>query len=490
MPLTNGMGICRCPIACFNVPMKIFVFLLTACILLSAPAAYADLPAPVAQALKAGGIPKEAVAIYARRVDSNVPVLAEHAEQPMNPASVMKLVTTYAGLELLGPAYTWRTEFYAAKPPVAGVIDGDLILKGTGDPALTLEKFWSLVRALRLAGVKEIRGDLVLDRSYFEASTFDPGAFDGDPYRPYNAGPDALLVNFKATAFHFRVDSNAVVITADPGLPQLEIVNRLKADRTSCGDWKSRLGYEVMERDNKLLVVFSGAYSAHCGDKIFDLSLPRHPEYVFQLFKTLWREQGGVFDGQLREGIAPAALAPIVSVASPPLSDVIRQINKYSNNLMARQLLVTLGAERGGLPGSPAKGVDVIRAWLAANGMELPELVLENGAGLSRIERINARHLGELLLAAYASPFMPELMSSLPVYAVDGTLKRRAANGKIAGRAHLKSGSLDGVRAVAGYLLDAQGGRWVVVFMVNDVRAANSKPAQEALLEWLYHYRD
>ena len=459
------------------------LFVLFAC------TAQAALPEPVAQALKSAAIPEEAVAVYARRLDADLPVIAEHSEQAMNPASVMKLVTTYAGLELLGPAYIWRTEFYAAKPPINGVITGDLTLKGYGDPALTLEKFWSLVHALRMAGVREIRGDLVLDRSFFEPMAFDPGAFDGDPYRPYNAGPDALLVNFKSTGFHFRVENGAVLISADPEAPQLEIVNRLKADRASCGDWKSRLGYDVQEREDKVVIAFSGSYSANCGDKVYDLSLPRHTDYVYRLFKSLWREQGGVFEGQLREGVAPTDVSPLVSVESPPLADVIRLINKYSNNLMARQLLITLGAERG-QAASPAKGIAAIRTWLSASGLDFPELVLENGAGLSRVERISAHHLGDLLATAYASPFMPELMSSLPIYAVDGTFKRRSQANAVAGRAHLKSGSLDEVRAIAGYLLDAHGRRWAVVFMVNHPRAGLSKPAQEALLDWLYHHDD
>lgn len=452
-------------------------------------AAHAALPEPVAQALKSAGIPEDAVAVYARPLDADLPVIAEHSEQAMNPASVMKLVTTYAGLELLGPAYTWRTEFHASRPPVEGVIPGDLFLKGYGDPALTLEKFWSLVHALRMAGIREIRGDLVLDRSFFEPMAFDPGAFDGDAYRPYNAGPDALLVNFKSTGIHFRVENGAVVITADPAAPQFEIVNRLKADRASCGDWKRRLGYDVQEREDRVVIAFSGSYSANCGDKVYDLSLPRHADYVYQLFKTLWREQGGVFDGKLREGTVPAEMAPLVSLESPPLADVIRQINKYSNNLMARQLLITLGAERG-QAASTTRGIAAIQAWLAASGMDFPELMLENGSGLSRVERISARHLGDLLTAAYASPFMPEFMSSLPIYAVDGTFKRRSQASAVAGRAHLKSGSLDEVRAIAGYLLDAHGRRWVVVFMVNHPRAGLSKPAQEALLDWLYHHDD
>jgi D-alanyl-D-alanine carboxypeptidase/D-alanyl-D-alanine-endopeptidase (penicillin-binding protein 4) len=463
--------------------MRLAVLVLAFC----ACAVQAALPEPVAQALKSAGIPEEAVAVYARRLDADLPAIAEHSEQAMNPASVMKLVTTYAGLELLGPAYIWRTEFHAAKPPVDGVIDGDLILKGYGDPALTLEKFWSLVHALRVSGVREIRGDLVLDRSFFEPMAFDPGAFDGDPYRPYNAGPDALLVNFKSTGFHFRVENGAVVITADPEAPQLEIVNRLKADRVGCGDWKSRLGYEVQERDDSIVIAFSGSYSERCGEKIYDLSLPRHADYIYRLFRSLWREQGGVFQGQWREGLTPAGSSPQVSIESPPLSDVIRLINKHSNNLMARQLLITLGAERG-QAASTEKGIAAIRTWLAASGLDFPELVLENGSGLSRNERISAHHLGELLATAYASPFMPEFMSSLPIYAVDGTFKRRSQTSAVAGRAHLKSGSLDEVRSLAGYLLDAHGQRWVVVFMVNHPRAGLSKPAQEALLDWLYHH--
>lgn len=462
-----------------------FAFLLFA---LFATTVQAALPEPVSQALRFAGIPEDAVAVYALRLDAERPVLDENADRPLNPASVMKLVTTYAGLELLGPAYTWRTGFYAAKAPADGVIEGDLILKGTGDPALTLERFWSLVHALRVSGVREIRGDLVLDRSHFELMAFDPGAFDGDPYRPYNAGPDALPVNFKSTAFHFRVENGAVVITADPALPGIEIVNRVQADGARCNAWKSRIGFDVQEREGRSTIAFNGSYSSACGDQSFDLSLPRHADYVHQLFRALWREQGGVFEGAWRDGQVPAGAVSIVEADSPPMTEIVRQINKFSNNLMARQLLITLGTEQLGPPGSPEKGGRAVHRWLAASGMAFPELVVENGAGLSRIERISARHLGDLLAAAYAGPLMPEFMSSLPIYAVDGTFKRRSSDHAVAGRAHLKSGSLEGVRAIAGYLLDARGRRWAVVFMVNHPRAGASKPAQEALLEWLYNF--
>ncbi|MDR2874891.1 MAG: D-alanyl-D-alanine carboxypeptidase/D-alanyl-D-alanine-endopeptidase [Methylobacillus sp.] len=453
-------------------------------------AAQAALPEPVAQALKTAGIPQDAVAVYARRVDAKLPALAEHSEQAMIPASVMKLVTTYAGLEMLGPAYVWRTEFRAAQTPVKGVLTGDLVLKGYGDPALTLEKFWMLVHTLRVSGVREIRGNLVLDRSYFEPMpAFNPGAFDGDTYRPYNAGPDALLINFKATDFHFSVEDGAVNVTADPVAPKLEIVNRLKADRAACGDWKNRMSYDVRQGEDKLTITFSGNYSEKCNEQVYHLSLQRYADYVFQLFTTMWRGEGGVFEGKLREGVAPADAPVLASVESPPLADVIRLINKYSNNLMARQLLITLGAEKG-QGGSAAKGSVAARAWLAANGLDFPELVLENGSGLSRNERISAKHLGDLLAAAYASPFMSEYMSSLPIYAVDGTFKKRSQSNGAAGRAHLKSGTLDGVSAAAGYLLDARGRLWIVVFIANHPRAEAGKAAQDALLDWLYNYSE
>lgn len=466
-------------------------FLACCCALLVSLTAHAELPATVAQALRSAGIPAEAVSVFVQQVDRRTPLLAHEADQARNPASTMKLVTTYAGLELLGPAYTWRTDLYAAGPVQGDTLNGDLVLKGYGDPAMTLESFWDLVRALRQKGIRDIRGDLVLDRGYFEPQQHDPAAFDGEPYRAYNAGPDALLVNFKATRFNFRGDaaSGKVIIETDPPLPQLTVVNQLTLSQVPCADWKDRLGYQVARNGATTTVTFGGNYSVACGEKTLDLSLLDDTVYVFELFRQLWREQGGSFSGKLKSGVTPDHASLLVRATSPPLADVIRLINKYSNNVMARQMLLTIGAEKSGMPGSIDNGGRAIHDWLAGKQHDFPELVIDNGAGLSRDARISARHLGTLLLDAYASPTMPELMSSLPVVAVDGTLQQRMKDSSVAGRAHLKTGSLDGVRSVAGYLLDAKGRRWVMVFMVNHPRAGASRPAQEALLEWIHDKR-
>jgi D-alanyl-D-alanine carboxypeptidase/D-alanyl-D-alanine-endopeptidase (penicillin-binding protein 4) len=456
---------------------------------LFAMSAQADgLPTPVSKVLKAAGVPMDAVAVFVQRVDQNKPLLVQNADQPMNPASTMKLLTTYAGLEILGPAYTWRTEFHSSVPVQGGVLKGDLILKGYGDPALTLENFWNLVRALRQKGVQEIRGDLVLDRGYFEEVKGDPAAFDGEPYRAYNAGPDALLVNFKSTRFRFSGDaqSGKVAIAADPDLPQLKVINNIELGHVPCADWKTRVSYTVQRQSDIVTVTFGGNYSLACGEKTLDLSVLDESSYVFHLFKQLWKEQGGVFLGKFREESVGQSATLLVAATSLPLADVIRLINKYSNNVMARQMLISIGADQFGAPGSAESGARAVQGWLTAKGMDFPELVIENGAGLSRKERISARHLGELLLAAYASPVMPELMSSLPILGVDGTMARRMKDGTVEGRGHFKTGSLDGVRALAGYLLDAKGRRWVVVFMANHPAAGVTKAAQDALLEYLY----
>jgi D-alanyl-D-alanine carboxypeptidase/D-alanyl-D-alanine-endopeptidase (penicillin-binding protein 4) len=153
---------------------------------------------------------------------------------------------------------------------------------------------------------------------------------------------------------------------------------------------------------------------------------------------------------------------------------------------MARQLFLTLGAEVLKLPGRSDRSTQVVQSWLAEKKLDFPELVLENGSGLSRQERISAEHLGRLLLDAWHSAVMPELMSSLPLVAYDGTMRRRLRFESIAGQAHIKTGSLSGARALAGYVLDRRGQRQVVVLFINHANAAAGQTAQDVLLQWVH----
>jgi D-alanyl-D-alanine carboxypeptidase/D-alanyl-D-alanine-endopeptidase (penicillin-binding protein 4) len=443
------------------------------------------LPAPVARVLKSAGVPASAVAVLVQDVDARMPRASFNADKPMNPASAMKLLTTYAALELLGPAYTWKTEALATAPLKDGVLEGDLVLKGTGDPKLGFEQFWLLLRQLRAKGLREIRGDLVLDRSHFAPDSHDPARFDGEPLRPYNVGADALLLNFKAIRLTFVPDAAAktVSVSAEPAPAQFDLVNLLKLAEGACpATWYEGIRMDLAHTDAAARLILTGGYPAACGEKTRHVAVLGHPQFVAGVFRQLWTELGGSLHGGWREGAAPAGARLLARAESPALAEVVREINKYSNNVMARQLFLTLGAESAKRPARGEDAEAAVRAWLAQKALPMPELAIENGAGLSRSDRISADSLGRLLLAAFASPVMPEFVASLPLAGIDGTMKRRANGNGVAGQAHVKTGYLDGVRALAGYVLDRRGRRVVVVFLANHPNAAATRAAQDALL--------
>ena len=456
---------------------------------LAAQAAGAQpLPGAVEQALKRAQIPLAAVSAYVRGVDAAGPLLEHNSTQAMNPASTMKLVTTYAALELLGPTYTWKTEAYTAGTLQNGILQGDLILKGYGDPKLTLEDFWLLLRKLRALGLREIRGDLVQDRSYFEPVAHDPAKFDAEPLRAYNVGSDALLLNFKAVRFQFvpDADSKTVTVIPEPRPAGLEFSAAVRATEGACGDWRSGIKAELQSNGSVARAGFSGSMPASCGERYWNVSLLAQPDYVYGVFKQIWGELGGTISGGWRDGAVPAGAKLLATGLSESSAELVRDINKFSNNVMARQLFLTLGAEMYSLPANSERSGQAVRAWLADKKLDFPELVLENGSGLSREERISAQHMGRLLLDAWNSAVMPELMSSLPLVAYDGTMRRRLRAESIAGQAHIKTGSLSNARTLAGYVLDQQGRRRVVVLFINHANAAAGQPAQDALLRWVY----
>jgi len=457
-----------------------WLILLLTILAISPFAAAAELPPTVTRALKDAGIPLRSISVLVQSVDTDQALIRQNAQQAMNPASTMKLVTTYAALELLGPTFTWKTEALTDSPPANGVLKGNLYLRGSGDPRLALEQFGLLLRQLHARGVTDIEGDLILDRSAFSLPPHDPAAFDNEPLRPYNAGPDALLINLKSLSLTLQADSaqKAVAVFVETPTDDLRIDNRLLLTQEPCGDWREKIRVKVEGQTVEL----SGSFAASCSDKALNLSPWAADVQVEQLFRALWRELGGKLRGRVHEGLTPASAKLAAVQESPALAEIIRDINKYSNNVMARQVFLTLAAER---PATPDGARRRVKTWLAEKGLKLPELVLDNGSGLSRSERISADGLGQLLLAAWKSPVMPELMSSLPLAGYDGTLKNRLGNGTASGRAHLKTGYLDGVRAIAGYVLDNHDKRWVVVFLINDPKFRQGKPAMDELLNWV-----
>ncbi|MDO9199341.1 D-alanyl-D-alanine carboxypeptidase/D-alanyl-D-alanine-endopeptidase [Rhodoferax sp.] len=466
-----------------------------------------QLPPEVDAALARAKVPRDAVSLLVVDAEGKSPPRLSHrASAPVNPASVMKLVTTYAALDLLGPAFTWNTPVFVEGAVRDGTLFGNLYIKGQGDPKLVIERLWLLLRRVHGLGIDKIAGDIVLDRSAFETIDADPASFDGEPLRPYNAAPDALLLNFKSVVMTFVPDrtANTAQVHFEPPLAGVQmqtsvpLSNGVSGAGAACGDYRAALKADFSDATR---IRFGGTYPASCLEKVWSVAYADPRSYNVRAVEGLWREMGGQLAGTVREGRVPVLngaarnpawqplLEPAFEIASPTLAEVIRDINKYSNNVMAQQLFLTLSLSVRGQNGSQTSVAasqeasrEVLRRWWTdrIGPNDLP--TLDNGSGLSRNERISAQALARLLQTAYRSPLMPELMSSLPISGVDGTLKRARAMPQ--GSAHLKTGSLRDVTAVAGYVHAASGKRYVLVAIANHPNANAARPAIDALLNW------
>ena len=437
------------------------------------------LPPAVSAALARANVPREAMVAVVQEVGSGSPRLAWQAEQSANPASLMKLLTTFASLELLGPAWTWSTPVWLQGRVHDGVLDGNLVIKGSGDPKLVVERVWLILRRVQQLGVREIRGDIVLDRSAFVVPEQNPAEFDGEALRPYNVRADALMLNYKALVFTITPDAarGVAMIAADVPLAGVRVDASVPLTAGGCDDWRGALRADFSDASR---MRFAGSFAAACGEKVWATAYADPASYNRRALTGLWQEMGGRLTGTVRDGAAPSTV-PSFEARSPALAEVVRDINKYSNNVMAQQLFLTLGSTQRDA-GTPEAAREVLQRWAGDRfGAAAAGLVIDNGSGLSRESRVSAQLLARLLQGAWASPVMPELMSSLPVSGLDGTLKR--SRGPL-GRAHLKTGSLRDVLGVAGYVLANSGRRFVVVAIVNHANANATQPALDALVQW------
>ena len=446
-----------------------------------------SLPASVQAALKRAGLPVDAMAAVVVPVEGKGSGrLSWQAAKAMNPASVMKLTTTFAALDLLGPAYTWKTTVSVDGPIRSGTLHGNLYVRGSGDPLLLLEQLWLLLRRVQASGIHTIAGDIVVDGSAFQPAPKDPAAFDGEPLRPYNAGPEALLLNFKSLVLTLVPDPAAGVarVQVAPPLAGLDVPDTvpLVSANTVCGDWRARLQLNLT---HSARLGLDGSYAPSCGERSWAIAPPEPELFAPRALAGLWRDQGGQTSGAARLGKVPAGATVLFTYTSPALLQAVQSVNKYSNNVMAQQLFLTLGLEVGGA-GDPEVARQTMAAWwerrvgTTAASAQPPRF--DNGAGLSRDARISADAMARMLQRAWASPVMPELMASLPIVGVDGTLRR--SKSRAVGSAHLKTGSLRDVLAVAGYVLAEDGRRWVLVAFINHANAASARPALDALIDW------
>lgn len=460
--------------------------------MLTATTTYAagdKLPVGVRHILDIRKLPDATLSIQVTDLATGKRVLTWNADVARNPASTMKLVTTLAAIDILGPSYRWYTDVYVIGEVNNGRLEGDLLIKGHGDPFLVTERVWQLLRNVNQAGITEISGDLVLDDSHFDVSPHDPAEFDKQPLRAYNVAPNALMMNFKVVRYRFEPDhaANGVRVLLDPPLENLHVDNRLSLANSSCSGYQR--GISIIPNDSFDTMILDGRFPNRCRRYAMDRTVLDHNAFAYGLVAALWKESGGILDGNWRAGLAPEEQKPLVSFASLSLAEAIARVNKHSNNVMARQLVYTLAAETFGPPGTEQAGRAVIADWLDKSLPGITSLEFDNGAGLSRDSRISARDFDQLLQYAWRQPYMPEFASSMALAGHDGTLRRRFDDEYLTGQAHLKTGSLDDVAAVAGYMQSRSGRRFSVVVLQNfkDIHRGPGEEVQTALLRWLYN---
>ena len=457
---------------------------------LLATRALAELPPALSASLQSRGLPDSAVGLIVQRVSDGATVLAHGADQSLQPASTMKVLTGWAALERLGPAYRGRTELRSIVPVANGVLNGDLTLRGLGDLDLDWRAFERMLQRVRHAGLREIRGDFHIDRTWLEPARPDMGVppFDESPEFRYNVIPDALLLNANLVEIDLDSDDRVVRAHLVSPLDRVKLVSKMTLVDRKCADWEDGWKIPEVHREGKTLVVtVHGEYPRRCSASTAVNVLDR-VQFADRMFRALWKRLGGTFHGRTYEGRLEHAPELLASHRSRPLNQLVHDLNKISDNPTARVLYLTMGAlsSRAGETTNRRAELEV-RELLDRHGIPQAGLVLDNGSGLSREERLTPQLLAGVLRAASAGSWAPEFAASLPIAAVDGTMRNRLKESPVASRARLKTGTLRDVSGLAGYMTDAAGTLYTVVILLNDplARRQVARPILDEYVDWI-----
>lgn len=465
----------------FFIPRRGAIFAAAFCLAAALPSAAATLPPEVRQIMKRHGIAQGKAGVVVHRVGEDRPLLSHRAGAPFNPASLTKLPLAFAAFDILGPAHRWQTTFSYTGEIRGDTLNGDLIITGGGDPHLTMERVMAQVNDLRSRGLRVLRGDILIDDSRFALPPHDKSAFDGAPHKPYNVGAGALAVNLNAHKVVLSPSPQKIHIYVEPPNDNFVIENKLRIGKTRCRNWRGRILERYRGDENKITLTLRGNYSPRCGEQAFYTTALSQAANAAGVFSALWKRMGGEWRGEWRVAESPPDAKTIAVFESPPLHSAVTAMNKFSNNAIARNIFLSLAGATHEPPFTPVAARSVFGEWMRGLGVE-GEFYAENGSGLSRDGILSAGQTAFLLRKIAAHPLRAEIISSLPVLGIDGTLRKRLQKTARA-RGHLKTGSLNGVKNIAGFLRDDSGREIIFVCFV-EASGARARRFQDALIKW------
>ncbi len=468
------------------LPLLASIFLVS---VLSAEPNPKELPQGLANILAEQRIPINTLSLVVQEVNANEPILAINARTLRQPASLVKLFTTFVALDYLGPGYQWSTKVFASD----SILDGStryLLFQGTGDPYLTKENLWLIVNRLHNLGLRSIKEGLFLDQSYFEANVSSSGDFDNDPLRPYNLMPSALLANFNMIDFAMAPNRSKRSVDFSFNILPANIIfdNQMKLGTGECSNFMDSAVFSEIQKNKVVSISVEGYFPEDCSKVQHELSLTNTNHYFHGMFSDLWNLSGGDIQGYFVETVKKTTLEkPLLVHKSPPLTDIVRLTNKDSNNFMSKQIFLTLGNHQKNNAASLQQSRKLMQSMLDKYGIDFQDQFIDNGSGLSRKNLVRAQTLSELLMKIYQHPLRAEFISSLPISGIDGTTKKRFKKFPLKERMHLKTGTINGVKGLAGYVLGLSGKEYIVVFMHNDFSEFTYKtqPFQDAFLTWV-----
>jgi len=442
-------------------------------------------PADIARAAGKAGIPLQAISIVVQS-PRNEMLLALNAETPRKTGSVMKLLPTLVALQQLGPQFKFHTDLLA-NPESGRPQHWNVAIRGGGDSGFQYADLINLLSEAKKQGVRSIYAPIIADRRRFGD---DKGKMSGINLSIGSVSgilPDALSVGFSAIELKLPAQHQDPIQIDPPFKLLLKTDREVNHTQICPKGWDEGLSLvpQSSEKTKQEKLSLEGQWPKECPEVMIRRA-PLSPQDLWAWSMRLALKQLGYAKlPEVIEGQAPSYAKVSIRYFSRPMASLVRDINKYSNNMAARTLLLNLAAESGFIPANTESGVQVIQQWLKSRGLIFPELVIENGSGLSHREVITPSHLAAFLKVSTNEPVFPYYLDSLPIPGELGTMQKRFLGRPDRLQWHLKTGRLDGVRTLAGFHVNRSGSLTTVVCMIEHENLDQVQVLQEALLNWV-----